>query len=502
MRLPAIKYFIVLTLIISGLILKPASSRADSSSQIGIVWNPPNELSVAQSELNLFKKSGVKYLILEKQVRPAILDILKTYSFKLYISIPNRFLSTSDLHDHSHDIIKKCRNYIQYYDHFTHVSAYGLFEYGQLNSSYFVHQFNSVIDSLRSSTRRPFYYLTLNTLKSPPETGFNFYISVVKNDFSGKFSNKTPARAILYAPGINDHFNLKNLESVFHQAGNANESIVFFKSDWLFHWYTQHIQIFKYISGLSSNPNTIFSTPPPQPTKPKAHWIVALLLLIWGTIAVRYGFEPNYRKSIQRYFNNHVFFVNDIIERHDRLTTSNFIVILVQSILGGMFLYSITKYLFSDTGFESLVHHYPFLGFLNGSILSLLFIGFIITLLYNLISIAWLYFGSAGITHISQAVTLHMWTQHLNVVIFSIILTLIMAGSSTILIYFLSILFVLVVLMSFYITVFDTIKFNEAPFYQHLYTTIPHFLLTVAVIVWLLVGTNLVNIWQLARYLT
>ena len=502
MRLIIIKY-LILSIILSAFVLSPKLSRAKPEHRVGIEWNPPNDLAIARDELKLFQKNGVQYLMLNQQVRPAILDMLNNYSFKLYITIPNRFITTSDLRDHSKSILKKCQNYIHYYDHYKQIAAYGLFEYGETNKSYFKSSFNQIINNLRPLTERPFYYLTQKISHQPESSTFNFHITILSDAFIQKQEVVSGNNQILfYNPPKDVPFNVRNLEKLFRRTSKNSNPLLFFKSKWLFHLFEQHITIFEYISKLAKNSNIVFSTPPPPVKRPKAHWLVLLLLLLWGVIAVHYAFEPNYRKSLQRYFNNHIFFVNDIIERHARLTVSSLIVVLIQSILGGFFFYAISIYSFSKLGFEAITYHYPFLGFLNGSPISLLFLGFTAVLLYNLISIVWLYFGSAGITYFSQAVTLHMWTQHINIIIYTVILTLIMSGGYLFIIYALAVIFILIILMSFYITVFDTVKLSEQPLLQHLFTTVPHFILLVAALVWLIAGTSLINIWHFALTLS
>jgi hypothetical protein len=295
-----------------------------------------------------------------------------------------------------------------------------------------------------------------------------------------------------------NNFNVRNLERLFKKAQEYHNPPIFFNSDWLFSLYEQHIQIFDYIATLSQDPNSLFSTKAPSKNAPASNWLVILLLLVWCITAVHYAFEPTYRKSIQRYFYNHNFFVNDVIERHTRLSTSGLIVLLVQSLIGGMFFYAIAQYSFTQLGYEALVSHYPFLGFLAGQRISLLFIGFASVLIYNMICITWLYFGIFGINYYSQAVTLHTWSQHINVINLSIIITLIMAHGPAILIYFFGIVFILNILLSFYTSVFDTIKLTEKPYLQHLYTTFPYTIALIGMIVWLLTGTHFIQVCRLA----
>jgi len=502
LQLDRIKYLKLFFIILAGFFFIFSARKSYAKNPVGIVWRPPNDLTEVHDELDLFQKSGVDYLVINKEVRPAVMDILNNYPFHIYVSIPNRFLTTSDLQNHFKQIFERCQNYIKYYDQYSTVDAYGLFEYGQIQSPYFVTLIQPLISRLRKNTTHPFFYLSNRDIKSDVDQILDFKILRLNNGLSDTLIQNISATNIYVTESNGKNFNVRNLERLFKKAQEYHNPTLFFSSDWLFSLYERHIQIFDYIAALSHNPNSLFSTKVLSKTAPASNWLVILLLLVWCITAVHYAFEPTYRKSIQRFFYNHNFFVNDVIERHTRLSTSGLIVLLVQSLIGGMFFYAIAQYSFSQLGYEALVNHYPFLGFLAGHRISLLFIGFASVLIYNLICITWLYFGIYGINYYSQAVTLQAWTQHINVINLSIIITLIMSHSPAIPIYFFSLVFILNILLSFYTTVFDTIKLTDKPYLQHLYTTLPYTITLIGMMVWILIGTHFIQVCMLALSLS
>ncbi len=258
------------------------------------------------------------------------------------------------------------------------------------------------------------------------------------------------------------------------------------------------IQVFQdYAHGLP----VLLSSRPSQHFNVRESILVIFLLILWVTIAIHYSFEPNYRKSLVRFFTTHHFFVDDVMEHLTRLSNSNFIAFITQTFIGGMFVYTLAQTAFTTTGFRALIFHYPLLGFLDHSMLSLFFLGLAGVLIYNLVCIAWVYFGVTGIEFPGQAITLYTWPQHLNFILITIMVTLLLSGSPVFIIYVLGLLFIFVVLSSFYLSAFDTARYSKSSFLQHLKTTIPHFIIVLSVLLWLLTQTQIIDVIRLSANL-
>lgn len=477
---------------------------ANAQNELGVVWNVPQSNSTALKELNEFKKLGVRYLIIHTVVSNQLRDSLVKSDFHIYINVPIVFPTTRDLSRYASHYYQEYRDYIHYYDSLSNVRAFGLFENGDITNSNFRNEMNLLADKIHEITKKPIYYIQSSDPVIAGDTTFNFHISIVVPDHnSSKLTLSLPPKngGIYFRPADPGYFNSQQILDLLTQTQKFKTGPLFFDGEWINHVRKSHpemAQIFTdYVQGLP----ILLSSKPSRHFNVSQSILVIFLLILWGAMAVHYAFEPNYRKSLVRFFTTHSFFVDDVMQHLTRLSNSNLIVVVGQAFIGGMFFYTLGQAAFSSVGYQALIYHYPLLGFMDHNMISLFFLGLAGILLYNLICIVWIYFGISEIGFPGQAITIYVWPQHLNFILITIMIAILLSTGPTIIIYGLGIIFVLVILLSFYLSVFDTARYSTKSYLEHLKTTIPHLIILIAILTWFFGYTQIIDVIRLSANL-
>lgn len=477
---------------------------AFSQGSLGVVWKVPESESQAVDNLQIFKKAGIKYLIINSNVSPQIVDTIQAYSFKIYVNIPVLYPTTVDLQQKDSQYFQKYQEAIHRFNKYKSVEAFGLFENGELSSEMFNRRINIYLKRLESLTSKKLFYLQNYNEQIPSDTSFAFNIQLINEYSSVPKFNDISIRKIrgFYFNPIERHFyEPRKITHLFNWAQSAKVP-VFLNATWLLNVIQKHHDFtFALKDYLNGSPLILSSVKPSQRYDIGKSVTVFFLLIIWGILALHYYFEPNYGKSVNRYFTTHNFFVDDVMDRLTRLPNSNLIILVLQGVIGGMFFYTLGKATLSDSGFQSLIQHYPILGILDGNFFSLFIFGFLLITLYNIICIIWIFFGVSEVKFIGQALTIFTWPQHLNILLITVMITFWTSNLAGIFFLIPAVLFLSVIIFSFYITVFDTARFSNKKFIQHLKTTIPHFIILAGLIYLLLTRTQIVDALRLAVHL-
>lgn len=475
-----------------------------AQSELGIVWNVPRNESDALKDLDEFRELGAKNLLIQQKISNELRDTLAKSPFNLYISIPINYPTAKDFSRYASEYYQEYRDYIHYYDSLSTVKAYGLFQNGDITSRKFNLNLKILNAKVHEITKKPVFFIQSSQSEMEKDTTDLSVVSIIipqpNTDTIGiQFTDRTAG--IYFKPVSSGYFNSEQLYELLTKTRRNKTVPLFLNSEWVKSVTKSHpemVQVFKdYTHGLP----VLISTRPSRHFDVSESILVLFLLILWVTIAVHYSFEPNYRKSVIRFFTTHHFFVDDVMERLTRLSNSNLIVFAIQVFIGGVFLYTVGQTAFTSTGFSALIYHYPMFGFIDHSMLTLFFLGLAATLIYNLICIAWVYFGVTDIGFPGQAITLYSWPQHVNIVLITIMITLRVSNGPAMIIYILALLYVVIVFSSFYLSVFDTTRLNKKSYIQHLKTTIPHFLIILALLFWLLSNTQIIDVIRLSANL-
>lgn len=231
-------------------------------------------------------------------------------------------------------------------------------------------------------------------------------------------------------------------------ASNGYTSLLLNKSDFDFLMNEGHYGS-EMLHAFSTQPSAAASVPLPalQPESPPLRADVIILLLLWLSFSVHFRFNPNYTRTVIRFFASYSFMVEDILRRHIIMGTSTVIMFLQVMLLWGLVFYSTFNGLLGPGGFEALTYHLPFIfGSWSIFILAVAAGG-----LFNFTSLIWLVSSCFRQDIFSQAATLFLWPMHLGFAIATILVSLSVILPGSMIIAFLFGFFLLLNLASFYL---------------------------------------------------
>lgn len=429
---------------------------------IAVQWNIPEDRTEALVQLDSLRKLGIRLLEIEQQPESGIWQRIDSLELSIYGSIPIKFPLPDTFSNPDSALLEKISNQVNIYSGQESVKAIGLFHYGAVKDPAFASAIQPLLSQIREGFAGDIYYTTLHNETHPVDslTDFKMLATRIDNEYviSNSDSLSSHTGACIYQPG-NRKYSLLTPFKEYLNGVSEREVPVFVTSDWLFRMLDKYPEFSSTVKLYNSQKDFLFPTPREQVQASFNHsWIVLLLVFIWGLFTVTHHLSPVYRKSLVRYFTGHVFFVEDILDRHIR-SVGPVVVVLVQNILlTGITFYSLSVTFLSTTGLQALFHHYPLLLIFNHPLLSLFLLGCGIGIVLTVISILWIRLTNKGISQTRQVINLYAWPLQINFFIATLTVAFITAGSYPTLVLGMSGLFVLIFILAFVIAAVDTSK--------------------------------------------
>lgn len=219
-----------------------------------------------------------------------------------------------------------------------------------------------------------------------------------------------------------------------------------------------------------SEPQTTFAIP---------DWPIVILVLLWISLGIHLRSNLTYRPLIFRYFTYHRFFVDDIMRYRERSSTPGIVLFIQHAYFTGLIIYVLSHTLFSEKGLEALYFHLPVLAIFGQNHFTLFAIAVLFTLLFSFISLLWLYIPSKSMNHFSQVLSLYSWVFHLDFLLVSISLIVLITSGSSLLIYLLCIAHFLFWILGFIVAAYDSSKYQMTGRFKYLFNTIGLFLIII-----------------------
>lgn len=436
---------------------------AQAQRAIGVSWQPPENTQEALGQLDTFQQLDIPYLIVRGQLSEEIWQQLYRHRFKVYAQMPIIFPLVQTFAEPDSSLINIINTSLDQYADHSSVAAVGLYQYGPELDPALASVLRPIIKQAKDRYSGKLYYITTRNENASVDSLFDFNIREVRvGPDQISFENdsvSTKTGAYIYKPGnpINDQLNpfkkfLQNLP--------RSSVPVFVDSKWLLNMLQAHPGFEATVKSYNSTAEFIFPTPKEQPPGTENHSLIVLLLVfVWGIFAINYHMSPVYRKSLIRYFLGHVFFVEDVMDRHIR-STGHITPILIQNILlAGICFYSLGSVWFSKLGREAVSYHYPFISILPNLLFSAFLWGCILAIVLTLVSIIWIRVTNKAIIDLRQVLNLYAWPLQINFIIATLMATLLMAGNYPGFILLLGLLFAGIHISSFIVTATDTAKY-------------------------------------------
>lgn len=436
-----------------------------AQSSIGVKWNIPDDQNRALSELETFQGLDISTIEIDKLPGSRTWSALDSLGFEVYAQVPISFPLVSTFSDPDSVLINQINEYIREYSSRSSVGAIGLFRFGAVHKAAFDTTILPFIKQIRNRFNGRLYYTSAEINAVPADDHFDF--KIVESRVEGEVgfesvltdSISSSVTAYLYTPvnGLREYLNpFKD----FLAEASENNATVFVHSDWLFDMTDKYPEFAGTVELYNSEAEFIFPVPKEDIVYSANHsLIVLLLILIWGLFAVNYHLSPVYRKSLARYFGSHVFFVEDVMNRHIRSMGPSVIVLIQNMLLAGICIYTLGNVLLSPLGYDALFYHYPFLLLFGNPSLSLFLAGCFFALILTIISIIWLRISNKSVTQTRQVLNLYAMPLQLNFLIVTAMTALVTTGNRPGLLVLLGLLFALIHISAFITAALDTSRF-------------------------------------------
>lgn len=427
---------------------------------IGVHWNIPDEREKALNQLDMLQKLGISHLELSAQPDTGIWNKIEQNNFRVYGHIPISYPLVQTFSAPDSSLLQTVGSYINHYATQASVEAIGLFKYGAVHKSAMDTTLRPFIRQIRNSYSGSLYYTTLRSNRVPIDGLFEFKTLVARvsaNDnftVTDTFSNKVGNYVYRPDPATSSYL---NPFKTFLEEVSKRPATVFVDSDWLFNMLRKYPEFAGTVELYNSDSEFIFPTPKENMQSTFDHSLIVLLLvLIWGMFAVNYHMSPVYRKSLTRYFRGHIFFVEDVMDRHIRSVGSVVIILIQNVLLAGICTYSLSSVLFSSFGLEAIFHYYPSFQFFSKPLFSLFLFGIFFGIILTLVSIIWIRITNKEITQTRQVLNLYAWPLQINFIVATLMVALLATGNHPIFMVILAVLFAIIHISSFVITAIDT----------------------------------------------
>lgn len=433
-------------------------------------------------------------------------DTTQRQQYHILAAPPLRFLTAYDLRKHHDLLVNRLYKKLEPFISDIHPDGYGIVQLSEIHSKELMTYLKPIVKQLRDSVRSSIYYIRQPGQEDEDHVSDLFDFSLLqineKTDITSLPELITPkTRGIYFDPEETGYFDQAHLQALFKEMRADSSIVLYLNGKWLQDALRTHPNFKNIITAYATDASAIFSNPVPKNTPVNPGFTVLILVLIWLITAIHYGFEPNYRKSLIRYFGYHRFFIDDIQERVLRFSNSNVIVLLIQALTGALLLISFTHFFISKTGFSAISAHYPAFHILGGSDIRLFIIIFAAVIVYNLICSLWLFISAPDFPQYNQVLTLQLWPQHLNLLLVSLLVTLTIAYQSPILVYLCGLFYLIVLLSSFIIASADIYAYSESKGLFLIKSMLPYLVLVIIVLVWIISYTGITDVWLLARSL-
>ncbi len=454
-------------------ILLISNAAVHAQRTIGVDWQVPEDSQKAVQQLEQFDNLGISIVKLTPPLPSNVWDTVNELDFSIYGNVGITYPRTKTFANPDSSFINVIQEQSSLLLSNPSVKAVGLFSYGPIQQKKFRTAIKPFISELKKTGIHTIY-AAISTRQTLPKDslGVDFIIRDISvsprniNNFS--VDDGTKIGAYQYYPSAS----LKKYITPFKQFIDATaenpQKPIFVSSKWLLSAIETHPSFTTTIQSLTTEADPIFLMPEESlPASQQSPVPIILLLIIWASVALHYNSSPLYRKSVFRYFNAHKFFIDDIFQRHIRSVLPAIILIFQNAVLMAAILFAFVKSTVSPLGLDALFSHFSFLGLFGKGAGSLAIWMALFSLFIAFSSIIWLYISHKRINSLTQIAIIYAWPLQLNLLSATILIVLFASGATIWLITVTGVLALLIQLLSFVITSFDTARF--VPSYTLLY---------------------------------
>lgn len=370
------------------------------------------------ADLDLVRSAGFTILVFDSLDASAISSVPE--DFLIFYNIGYPYLIPSVIDDERNVVIHELREKIDVLseDNLNRISAIGLFNLPMENAAF--HQFADLAaDSLRFLTDTPFYYHSYNIGDTTPAAAFDF---IVEDFFSDQNNMGAPVTPHTYFHP-SDHYRTSvfNLEQVLNRSLQFEQSVLILPFSWIVRTLREQpgmaVMLQEHVTGNQVTLPLPASERPMQPVN--GHLIIFWILVGGLVILIRY--HPVIPQLPIRYYFNHSFFMQDIMEGRVRNPKVGFYFLGIQSLFTGLFVYCFMYSFYSEQGIKAIAHFAGWGIWNSDPAVSIAITAAFISILIHAISVSWLYLFIKDINQLYKAVNLYAWGLFAHLILTAIL---------------------------------------------------------------------------------
>lgn len=399
-----------------------------------------------EADLDLFRNAGFTLLILDSLRILQSGDPEKGFFFYYNIGIP--YLLPSTISRNGDTIIEALQLGISAVpdDLMENISAFGLFYLPSESSGF--HIFSEVVtDTLHTLTDHSFYYHTYDAGLHPQTGTFDFVIEEIYSASAGKLLPESPVT--YFHPEENYHTSIARLEELLKSSLQFEQPVIILPYEWIVHTLREYPGVSVMLNEYSQGNRFALPLPstPEQDNSANGHLILFWVLIGFLVILIRY--YPMIPQFALRYYFNHTFFMQDIMEGRIRNPKGAFYFLALQTLFSGLFVYSFMHSLFNEPGFSVIAWYAEPIMWGADPVLSLAILSVILSIMIHFISVSWLYLLISDINQIYKAVNLYAWGLIAHIILTALLIALSVFNIPLSLIYLIGMIFYVVWVSAF-----------------------------------------------------
>lgn len=430
----------------------------NGSKYLGVYLNADEASALTESQLQTFRSTGIRVIQIPDNAPASISELNSAFGFSWIIEHRNPFYFHDSRSDTDSLIISDFHQTARsrYSNSTLPLIAINLFQYPfetDNSSTTFMTQLAGIA---REYTDVPLFYVSgADTERVPLVSGFSFSSHAVHVD-----DHPSGSGFYHFYPDYNsDYASLSSLKNLMEVSVAAQyQSVILIPANWLLLTTEKHPFLKNTFTEFTNSGEVIFPLPADSDTTPATNWSVILLMIVLGSYIIHYRYQPVYKKSISRYFTNHKFFVDDILEYRTRSFWPGMILLTQHAFLCGLVFYLISMIFFSATGLQALFHHLPVLALFGTSPFSFFIWGFLTASALQAISVLWIFILNKKLKAVVQAIHLYCWPLHINLIVVMLIVSVYSASPDSAFLPLLILLFPTVWFVSFNVAAIDAAK--------------------------------------------
>ncbi len=446
------------------------------ATPFGISFSPDvsdDEILTAMPELI---ENGISVIELISHRSLSILEELSEFPVQILVRSDIQFLTQHQL-ENSQEIQSRLRYFVESYGSDSRINGLGIISYSDEVP------IGLMIDHAFADSVLIHYKVDI----APGEDFFTF----VHSDYYDADENINVV--VFEAPFSPNDFNTLSLA-----IDNFEEIILM---DW--YWYSEASQSETYFLDAliiaANKEGNLFPVVETIHEKKLPDWPVIILVLLWISLGIHLRSNLTYRPLLFRYFTYHRFFVDDIMRYRERSAAPGITLYIQHAYFTGLIVYILSTTFISNKGLEAFYHHLPLLAVFGQNYFTLFVLAVILSLAISFICLLWLYVPSKSMNHFSQVLNLYTWVFHVDFLLVSISLILLITGGSQTLILILGILHFLIWILGFIVTAYDSSKYLMKGRIKYLFNTAGILLIvTITIIFAFLFSGYPIDILQLA----